>query len=223
MKQFNKNEQLKFWKGHEESFKGDVISEVILSLSRKYIGKNAIDIGAGSGALFEHFHNRFKKKKILAVDLVPKNSKIIEGDCTNLKYTNNSFDTLFSTDVIEHLSDEDLNKCLNEANRVLKKNGYGMYTTINNEKLNNSIVTCPECGVKFHRWGHCQVFTESRIRKLFKMHGFKIVKVRKINLDLLSKFGILAKIFYFLKLEKVMKFKFLTSDLFFIVNKIKDI
>ncbi len=219
MKQFNKNEQLIFWKGNEEPFKGDKISKVILSFSRKYVGENAIDVGGGSGALLENFRRMFKRKKILAIDLVPKNPKVLEGDCTNLKYADFSFDTFFCTDVIEHLSDEDLDKCLNEAARVLKRGGIGIFTTINNENLKSSTVTCPECGAKFHRWGHCQIFTDSRIRELFETKGFKIIKIRKINFYLLSKYGIIAKIFYFLKLEKIIKFNFLTLDLFFIVKK----
>ena len=220
MRQFNKIEQLTFWRGHEEAFKGGVVARGVLSLASKYIGKNALDIGAGDGALVDHFHNLFRDKRIWAMDLVPKSQEVMAGDCTSLQYASNSFDTLFCTDVIEHLSDEDLDKCLREASRVLQKNGYGIFATLNNENLSKSMVTCPECGVKFHRYGHGQVFTESKIKKLFASSGFQVVTVRKINLHLLSLFGVAARIFYFLRLESVVPFKWLTADLFFVVKKI---
>lgn len=220
MKQFNKSEQLTFWMGHEEAFKGGVVARVVLSLARRYIGRNALDIGAGDGSLVDQFHNLFRDKKILAIDAVPKSQEVVVGDCTSLQYASNSFDTLFCTDVIEHLSDEDLGKCLREASRVLQKNGYGIFATLNDENLLRSMVTCPECGVKFHRYGHGQVFTEARIKKLFAGYGLPVVVVKKINLHLLSLFGGVAKIFYLLMLDRVVPLKFLTADLFFVVKKI---
>ncbi len=220
MKQFNKIEQLTFWRGHEESFKGDVVAKVVIALAGRYVGNDVLDIGAGDGALANHLRRLFRDKKVLAVDLVPKNREVAVGDCTRLQYADDSFDTLFCTDVIEHLSDGDLGKCLGEVGRVLRKNGYGIFTTLNNEDLLKSMVTCPECGVKFHRYGHGQVFTESRIKKLFASYEWQVVTVRKINLHLLSLFGVAARIFYLLRLESVVPFKWLTADLFFVVKKI---
>ncbi len=171
MKQFNKTEQQRYWSGVEDPpFKAELISGVVLSLAKFYIGKNAIDVGAGSGALLRSFQEKYKnKRRIVGIDLVPKSEDVQQGDCTNLQFEDGSFDTCFVTDVIEHMSDSDLSKCLNEANRVLKIGGHGVFTTLNNERLNEATVTCPECGCKFHRTGHCQVFDEARIRTLFHL------------------------------------------------------
>ena len=224
MKQFDRTEQDKFWATQKPPYKGDLVSGVTLSLAKRYIGKNAIDIGAGSGALLKSFRRKYKdSRSIVGVDISPKSEEIRQGDCTNLQFDDKAFDTCFATDLIEHLSDADLEKCLNEINRVLIKNGYGVFNTINNENFRKALVTCPECGCTFHRTGHCQVFDEDRIRELFSNKGFRIVKVRKLNLGYVSMFKFFASLFYLLRLDRLFKVELLTRDMFFVARKEKDL
>ena len=224
MKQFDSTEQDKFWATQKPPYKGDLVSDVILSLGKRYVGKNAVDIGAGSGALMRSFRRKFKESKsIIGVDISPKAEEIQQGDCTDLQFEDGSFDTCFATDLIEHLSDTDLDKCLNEINRILKHNGYGIFNTINNENFRKALVTCPECGCTFHRTGHCQVFDEDRIRELFSNKGFRIVKVRKLNLGYVSMFKFFASLFYLLRLDRLFKVELLTRDMFFVARKEKDL
>ncbi len=224
MKQFDRTEQDKFWATQKPPYKGDLVSEVTVSLAKRYIGKNVIDIGAGSGALVKSFRRKYKdKKNILGVDISPKSEEIQKGDCTNLQFEDSSFDTCFATDLIEHLSDNDLDKFLNEANRILKKSGYGIFNTINNENLRKAMVTCPECGCTFHRTGHCQVFDEDRITALFSGKGFRVVKIRKLNLGYMAMFKFFASVFYFLHLDRLFRVELLTRDMFFVVRKEKDL
>ena len=110
-----------------------------------------------------------------------------------------------------------------ESRGRVRKNGYGVFNTINNENLRKAIVTCPECGCTFHRTGHCQVFDEDRIRSLFSDKGFKLVKIRKLNLGYISMFKFFASVFYFLHLDRMFKVELLTRDMFFVVRKEKDI
>ena len=220
MKQFNTTEQKRFWSGDEATSKGDFISGATLSLAKRYIGENAVDIGAGSGALIRAFKEKYKSNKCISgIDIAPKIKEIQYGNCTNLPFEDGSFDTCFCTDVIEHLADSDLDKCLNEVNRVLKLKGYGVFTTFNNEKLTERIVTCPECGCKFHRRGHCQVFDEDRIRTLFQKKGFKVVKLKTANLNFMTRFKVSARIFYFFRFDRLVNVDLLTADLFFVVRK----
>ncbi len=44
-------------------------------------------------------------------------------DCTQLEFEDDSFDLIFMSDIVEHLSKNDLIKSLNEAKRVLALNG----------------------------------------------------------------------------------------------------
>jgi ubiquinone/menaquinone biosynthesis C-methylase UbiE len=196
-----------------------MIAGVVLSTTKRYHGYMALEIGAGSGALLHAFAQKSTKNTIVGIDLEPRNPAVQQGDCTDLTYKDQYFDTIFCTDVIEHLNDEDLLTAIKEANRVLKVGGHAIYTTINDEVLKNSLVTCPDCHSEFHRWGHCQVFTADRVRQLYETAGFKVVKILKTNLGFRTMFGSLASVFYLLRLHKLLKLKFLTSDLLFVVRK----
>lgn len=223
MKHFNREEQRSFWAGDKSYSKGDVISKTILSLAKRYIGSNAVDVGAGSGALMNAFREKHKQgKQIIGVDLTPKNEDIEFGDCTQLPFKDKDFDTCFCTDVIEHLSDSDLPKCVSEINRVLKTGGYGIFSTIDNEVLANSTVTCPECGCEFHTRGHCQVFNRDRISTLFGQHGFEVVYTKTLKLHFMAKFPFLSRLFYLCHLNKFWNVNFMSADLFFVVRKTRD-
>jgi ubiquinone/menaquinone biosynthesis C-methylase UbiE len=223
-KQFTKKEQYTFWSKNTESFKGDIISVIILNLTKKYIGRSVLDAGAGSGSLLLKLRELLKDRKIIGIDLAPKHKLVQKGDCTNLKFKDKEFDTYISTDVIEHLGDKDLNKCISEANRVLKVNGYAIFSTLNNENLDKNEVICPECGSRFHRWGHCQLFTVKRIKELFSKKGFTIEYIKITNLVFLVKYGFIAKLFYLMRLNKVIKkVENLNNDILFVVQKSHDI
>ncbi len=223
VKQFDRNQQLKFWKGNSEPLKGASIADVVLAFSRRYTGEKSIDIGAGSGALIKRFRQMFRTREIVGIDLVPGSPEVSSGDCTSTGYPDKSFDTLFCTDVIEHLSDEDLEACLSEANRILKKGGYGIFTTINNENLEGSMVVCPDCGLRFHRWGHCQVFDPGRIRSLFSSKGFIVVRMKIAKLGFLQKYGLPARMFYMLRLQNIFRFRIFTEDILFVALKDRDV
>lgn len=225
MKQFTKQEQLTFWNSYEEDFKGEKVSDVVIGLSKRFIGGSILDVGGGNGALLHRLKKRYRGRKVTAIDLVPRSNGVRKGDCTNLDFDDARFDTIFCMDVIEHLSDEDLDDCLNEANRVLRTGGYAIFTTLNNERLEGSTVACPECQCKFHRWGHCQVFDGIRVERLFKKKGFKVVKMRILHLKLLATFPISATIFYLLRFDRLLAKKVapVHEDLFFVVRKIKDV
>ncbi|MBU0898222.1 MAG: class I SAM-dependent methyltransferase [Nanoarchaeota archaeon] len=212
MKEFHENDQERFWSDYNEEFSGDLVSNVVIRMSRKYIGKRILDVGAGSGALA-------KKVNATAIDLVPKGGNVIKGDCTNLQFENHAFDTVFCTELIEHLNDQDLEKCLKEINRVLKPDCYAVFTTNYDENLKASTVTCPDCGSRFHKWGHCQSFSEKRIKDLLIKEGFEIVELKKLNLGFVAVFNFLAKIFYKTRMDKLFKNKMLQKNLFIVARK----
>ncbi len=223
MKSITRKEQITLWKKGKQHYKGDIIAKTVLTISKDYIGQNCIDIGSGSGALLKEFNKTNKEKKIIGIDLVPKTKEILKRDCTNTKFEASIFDTLFCTDVIEHLNDEDLKKFSREANRIMGNGGYGIFTTINNENLEEQKVTCPKCEYEFHRWGHCQRFNEQKVIKIFKEKGFKIVEIKELNLNLLSRHPVKMKLFYFTGANNFFNFNFPTSDLFFVAKKVKEI
>lgn len=92
-----------------------------------------LEIGCGSGADLEIFSQYQDLKKITAIDLGEniktlskkyrerKDISILRGNALNLNFESNKFDVIYSFGVFHHTSDPI--KCLNEAFRVLKKDG----------------------------------------------------------------------------------------------------
>ncbi len=221
MKQLTRDENERFWAQNADPlYKGNTVSNVIVEIAGPYLGKKILDVGAANGALLDAVDTYSRgHAEITGIDLAPKTKRVLKGDCTQLQFESNTFDNCFMTDVIEHLSDVDLDKALSEMNRVLKPGGYSIITTINNEDLALSQVNCPQCQRSFHRWGHSQTFDEKRLASVLEAKGFEIVQVKKTNLAILAKWKVLAKIAYKLKAHNFYKTETLTNDLICIARK----
>ncbi|GAB6175483.1 hypothetical protein JCM16814_03740 [Desulfobaculum senezii] len=87
------------------------------------------------------------------------------GSITDMPFASASLDAVFCSEVLEHLGDADLAAAITELARVLKPEGLLLGTVPHEENLADSIVVCPDCGVRFHRWGHQQSFTVQRLRQ----------------------------------------------------------
>ena len=118
MEKWTKETNIKYREGVLRKYAGDVSSPEIIRLSKRFIGKKVLDVGAGSGALINLIPNA------IGLDLAPKHPKIIEGDISNMPFRDDSFDTIFATEILEHLDDETLNKGLDEIFRVLRGGGW---------------------------------------------------------------------------------------------------
>jgi ubiquinone/menaquinone biosynthesis C-methylase UbiE len=194
-KSWNKEEVKKFWEENETEFAGDVSSPEIVRLSKKYIGKRVLDVGAGSGALIDLIPNA------IGLDLVSKHPRMIKGDISNMPFRYESFDTIFATEILEHLDDETLDKGLDEICRVLREGGGGhlVITVPYKEDMRQNMVVCPKCGATFHRWGHMQVFDEKRMREMLEKKGFEVVKMEILPIGFLATHKILKHFGYFLE------------------------
>jgi len=117
MEKWSKDSVKRFHEEYDGDYAGDVSSPEIVRLSKKYIRNKILDVGAGSGALISLIPNA------IGLDLAPKHPKIIEGDISNMPFRDESFDTVFATEILEHLDDETLNKGLDEIYRVLRRGG----------------------------------------------------------------------------------------------------
>ena len=95
--------------------------------------KIVLDFGCGIGDASRKVYN-FNPKKITGIDISEVSVKKASDEakrlnlsidykvdnCEDLKFENNSFDLVYGTGIIHHLSTE---KCVSEISRVLKKNG----------------------------------------------------------------------------------------------------
>jgi ubiquinone/menaquinone biosynthesis C-methylase UbiE len=148
--------------------------------------KKTLDIGFGDGQLLNLLA---KKYDTHGIDFVQENIALARkatglgdnikfGNSTSIPFEENSFDLVTATEILEHLSEEELKKSLNEISRVLVPGGYLVLTVPYKEKLSEKNTCCPNCGTTFHIWGHQQSFNDENIPKKFG-NGFTIVKIQR--------------------------------------------
>ncbi len=178
-KEWKKEELQKLMQG-ERNFAGDRVSSQIFKMSKRYIGSKVLDVGAGSGALIDLIPNA------VGMDLVPQNDGIIEGSITEIPFDDECFDTIFATEVLEHLDDEILDNGLEEVYRCLRKGGFFIITVPYKENITRNSVTCPHCGLNFHRVGHVQSFDENAISQILKEKKFDLVKLKVIPIAFMT-------------------------------------
>ena len=87
-----------------------------------------LDIGCGTG----EYYGCFIPEQYTGIDISPKyiayakktkKGNFLVMDAAHLSFPNESFDVIFISAVLHHLSDEDVEKVLKEARRVLKSGG----------------------------------------------------------------------------------------------------
>lgn len=169
---------IKFWKHNESSFSGDTIAPLLVALTRKHIRGRILDVGAGSGALVSLLPGA------VGIDVAPKGENIRYGSIDRIEFPDWHFQTVFATDVLEHLNHKTLINGINEVYRVLSPGGSFIATVPDREDMRENTVWCPCCQQSFHRWGHLNVFTESDIRSL--LGRFRKVTVRRMPLGVMA-------------------------------------
>lgn len=138
-------------------------------------GADVLDIGVGDGT-FE----RIAAARGLRVHVLDPDETAIEraraelglGDRARagvgqaLPWPEGSFDAVVVSEVLEHLDDATLRATLAEASRVLRPGGRLLGTVPADEVLDEQRTVCPDCGRRFHRWGHEQSFSPERVKDL---------------------------------------------------------
>jgi ubiquinone/menaquinone biosynthesis C-methylase UbiE len=103
------------------------IEKNIKEIKERTKGRNALDIGIGSGNVYFYLAKYFDNAYGLDVALelakqkgIPINS-LIKADCQNLPFKNNSFDLITAYELIHHLKDPEI--FFKQAFSCLKNNG----------------------------------------------------------------------------------------------------
>ncbi|HXD32570.1 MAG TPA: class I SAM-dependent methyltransferase [Pyrinomonadaceae bacterium] len=89
------------------------------------------------------------------------------GHIESIPFADDFFDVVFCSEIIEHLSREQIQQGLDEVTRILKRGGVLLGTVPFNENLFEGRVVCPDCGSVFHRIGHQQSFDLSTLLAVF--------------------------------------------------------
>jgi 2-polyprenyl-3-methyl-5-hydroxy-6-metoxy-1,4-benzoquinol methylase len=116
------------------------------------------------------------------------------GYLQSMPFDQGFFEAVVISEVLEHLSDEALEKALGEIQRVLQSGGLIIGTVPAREVLTEQLAVCPHCGEKFHRWGHLQSFDEERMRRLLSKY-FRAAEIKEKHMDSWSRLNWKGKMF----------------------------
>jgi SAM-dependent methyltransferase len=161
-----------------ETFAGSVSRLSFLAMRIGVPGK-VLDIGVGSGVFEEMALARGldvyaldpSERSIAALrEKLKLDGKAKIGYSTEIPFASNFFDAVVVSEVLEHLSDDVLARSLPEIERVLVPGGLLLGTVPARERIADQNVVCPDCGSRFHRWGHMQSFDVARMSALLAQH-----------------------------------------------------
>lgn len=132
----------------------------VIIYAQKYIQGKTLDFGAGARAKYREII-RQRAKDYLAFDIMPGKNIDVIGDALNTPFDEATFDTVISTQVLEHVEKPWV--MVKEIHRILKENGI-------------CILTAPFL-VPYHADPHDYFrYTKEGMESLFKNEGFKIIE-----------------------------------------------
>ena len=161
---------------------GDNIVNVISEKIKP--GSVVLDYGCGTGFIIKHFLNR--GFQIYGADTSSQSVEFVNKQYNNfpdfkgaflldeLFKLNKRFDVILVIEVIEHLGDEFLNPLLENVKKLVNPGGKVIFTTPNNENLEDSEVYCAVCDHTFHRWQHVRSWNSESLTAYIEKHGLKV-------------------------------------------------
>ena len=165
------------------------VGRVLVKHFRRFLSKpkKIIDYGAGAGILIEELLH--ENRQCAAIEFAPDAVRLIESKFQgnpnflgvrligNLQEWNGQFDVALLTEVVEHLYDTDLDRCLSCIRDLLVPGGMLILTTPNDEDRTKSMLMSPETGRVFHRWQHVRSWTPLTLRDSLQTRGFSPVEI----------------------------------------------
>jgi 2-polyprenyl-3-methyl-5-hydroxy-6-metoxy-1,4-benzoquinol methylase len=156
---------------------------------QRFIGKRVLDIGSGEGIFLEYLQKNHNGQLVLsALELSSVaaekgqkrnpavNYKIGSAD-DKYAFKDSEFDTIFMTDVIEHLVDVD--EAISECGRVLEQGGKIILITPNFNLPKKIFIATFFWEKFFHPTNpHIRFFTQKSLDSIFEKHGFRRIYSR---------------------------------------------
>ncbi len=200
-------------------------------------GATVLDVGVGDGSFLNILDKRFhldcyglEYSKKLISECKNKNIKFKMGNAEKkLPYNDNFFDLIHASELIEHLCNVD--KFLNECNRILKHGGTLLITTPNLVSWYNRILflfgrqpifletstQSGEVGMGFlnklkltkEPFGHIRNFNYYSMKDILKLHGFKLTNFYGVDFEHFPKKLVFIEKFFnlFPRLSSIMVVK----------------
>lgn len=166
---------------------GYVRQEYILGKINDYLKSGKVlEIGFGNGYLlglmdkenYETYGADISKVNVENIREKLQNTKISLMDTDGvLPYDDEYFNGFIASEVFEHMDDKELEISVKEMTRVIKKGAKAILTFPAEENLEYNECFCPQCGIKFHRWGHKQSWNKRKIKDTFR--DFEILEIKE--------------------------------------------
>jgi len=130
--------------------------------------KTILDAGCGNGLITNVLHQQYQVSAldVSAVALENVHCPKVVASVTEIPFPADSFDLVNCSEVLEHLTDDELIKALAELKRVAKQ--YILIGVPHREQLAKLYYRCAECGHIAHPYGHLQSFCDARLSGLLE-------------------------------------------------------
>ena len=162
-------------------------------MARMVAGRaRVLNIGAGRGDLERMLLDR--GTDVYCLDPGPETIRMLatrlglgdkarQGVAEAIPFGDEMFDAVVMSEVLEHLDEGTMAQALEEVKRVLKPEGVFVGSVPADERLEDSLVLCPRCGLKFHRWGHLQSFSAGRLKQVLQSQFDRVAVSRAYFAD----------------------------------------
>lgn len=166
----------------------------IFRYAKKYvpIARNVLDYGCGLGHMIEILLANgvecsgldFSDHSISITNNKFGSHSLFRGATLAREYPlsieDETYNSIFLIETIEHLLPDELDTTLNEISRILKVGGHLIITTPFAENLYQSNVICPDCGCIFHNMQHISSWTARSLVNELKRHSFKTITCKGV-------------------------------------------
>ncbi|GEM_PF-741541 len=135
------------WREFEQGKLPERLRKAIAFAGTRFNGKKILDIGFGRGELLIHLAKQgaqcfgidYSKASVEIATQYAKEQKVqvsfLQQEVKNMDFPQGFFDVVFMLDVVEHLTDEQLEKCLDSIEHSLSKDGVVVIHTMPNKFL----------------------------------------------------------------------------------------
>ena len=129
--------------------------------------KTVIDVGCGDGTISNALSQKYS---VCSVDrsenaLAHVTTKKICASADKIPVSDNSYDLVFSSQMIEHLPEKIFTAFVAESKRISSR--YIMLSFPDDENINKQLIQCPECKTNFNKSYHLRSLNKNKILKLF--------------------------------------------------------
>jgi len=149
-------------------------NKIVLSYLKNINKDSILDIGVGNGYIEKLINEKYKKVNLFGIDISSYSINELNkkykhgfkvGNIKKIRFSDLKFDLVICLDILEHLTNQELNRGMTEIYRVLKKDGCLIISVPINENTKDS---------KSNR--HLTVFNYKVMDNLLDNHKFKIIE-----------------------------------------------